>query len=125
MGLGFGLVLTPAVSILSHYFHRPRALAAGIALSGSSVGEIFPSDCVEVRYKLASLSLALVASLSPSPAEIGLRIGVAHTTNSVGALVGIPIAGALLTGRLLWIRAIKGAIFFTTARYIRITRQIR
>ncbi|KAJ7910577.1 major facilitator superfamily domain-containing protein, partial [Mycena leptocephala] len=40
MGLGLGMVFTPAVSIPSHYFRRRRALAAGMALSGSSVGAI-------------------------------------------------------------------------------------
>lgn len=40
MGLGLGLVFTPAISISSHHFKKKRAMAAGIALSGSSVGAV-------------------------------------------------------------------------------------
>jgi len=43
MGLGIGLTFVPTVSILVHHFERHRALASGIALSGSSIGAvIFP-----------------------------------------------------------------------------------
>lgn len=76
-----------------------------------------------------ALIVALVASLARSPAEIGsvrachptpfsfparLRIGVAFSTNSFAALVGIPIAGVLLTHRLLWTRA----IFYSAVRVL-------
>ncbi|KAF8071740.1 MFS general substrate transporter [Lyophyllum atratum] len=43
MGLGIGLTFVPTISILVHHFERHRALASGIALSGSSIGAvIFP-----------------------------------------------------------------------------------
>ncbi|KAJ7078650.1 MFS general substrate transporter [Mycena epipterygia] len=43
MGLGLGLTFVPTVSINVHHFKRRRGLAAGIALSGSSVGAtVFP-----------------------------------------------------------------------------------
>ncbi|EIN13004.1 MFS general substrate transporter [Punctularia strigosozonata HHB-11173 SS5] len=80
----------------------------GIKNTGSMVA-------VAAVYGIASgaylaLIVAVVASLSRSPAEIGLRVGVAFSTNSFAALVGIPIAGALLgtgsTNDLHWTRAI-------------------
>ncbi|EIW68513.1 hypothetical protein TREMEDRAFT_32024 [Tremella mesenterica DSM 1558] len=40
VGLGIGLLFLPALSIISHYFHRRRALAIGIAVTGSSTGGI-------------------------------------------------------------------------------------
>ncbi|KAJ6584098.1 MFS general substrate transporter [Mycena vulgaris] len=43
MGLGLGLTFVPTVSINVHHFKRRRGLAAGIGLSGSSVGAtVFP-----------------------------------------------------------------------------------
>ncbi|KAI1611318.1 MFS transporter, MCP family, solute carrier family 16, member 10 [Exophiala viscosa] len=42
-GISCGLVYAPAISIIGHYFHARRALAIGIASSGSSLGGvIFP-----------------------------------------------------------------------------------
>ncbi|KAF5384219.1 hypothetical protein D9615_003456 [Tricholomella constricta] len=38
IGTAVGITYVPGVSILSHYFHRRRALAMGIAVSGSGVG---------------------------------------------------------------------------------------
>ncbi|KAG6872566.1 hypothetical protein C0995_008839 [Termitomyces sp. Mi166 len=38
IGTAVGITYVPCVSILSHYFHRRRALAMGIAVSGSGVG---------------------------------------------------------------------------------------
>ncbi|KAJ6473856.1 MFS general substrate transporter [Mycena sanguinolenta] len=43
MGIGIALTFLPSITILSHHFKRHRALASGIALSGSSIGAaIFP-----------------------------------------------------------------------------------
>jgi len=42
-GIGIGLVYLPSISIISQYFSKRRALAIGIALTGSSGGGIvFP-----------------------------------------------------------------------------------
>ncbi|KNZ79277.1 Riboflavin transporter MCH5 [Termitomyces sp. J132] len=38
VGTAVGITYVPCISILSHYFHRRRALAMGIAVSGSGVG---------------------------------------------------------------------------------------
>ncbi|KAK7992048.1 riboflavin transporter MCH5 [Apiospora saccharicola] len=44
MGLGSGLLFTPAISVVSTYFDKKRSLAIGIAASGSvSGGLIFPA----------------------------------------------------------------------------------
>ncbi len=40
VGIGIGILFLPALSILSQYFFRRRALAIGIAVSGSSIGGI-------------------------------------------------------------------------------------
>ncbi|EPQ56604.1 MFS general substrate transporter [Gloeophyllum trabeum ATCC 11539] len=43
LGLGFGLLYVPAISCISHWFRRRRALANGVLASGSSTGGIvFP-----------------------------------------------------------------------------------
>lgn len=43
MGIGIGITFLPALSVLSHYWRRRRALATGIVVSGSSVGGVcFP-----------------------------------------------------------------------------------
>ena len=43
VGISLGFIFLPAVSIISHHFERKRALAMGIAASGSSCGGIvFP-----------------------------------------------------------------------------------
>jgi len=42
-GISLGFLFLPALSILSHHFARKRALAMGIAVSGSSTGGVvFP-----------------------------------------------------------------------------------
>lgn len=40
MGLGAGTVYIPSVAVLSHYFHKRRALAMTIVASGSSLGSV-------------------------------------------------------------------------------------
>ncbi|KAI0033250.1 major facilitator superfamily domain-containing protein [Vararia minispora EC-137] len=37
-GIGFGAVYVPSIAICTHYFHRRRALAMGIAASGTALG---------------------------------------------------------------------------------------
>ncbi|KAJ7224117.1 MFS general substrate transporter [Mycena pura] len=108
---------------------------AGLMFSMLGIRNTASMSVVATLYGIASgaylaLIVALVASLAKTPAEIGLRIGVAFSTNSFAALVGIPIAGALLTSELRWERAIIfsavcvfiGAIFFASARYAHIRR---
>jgi MFS family permease len=76
-----GLVYTPAISIIGQYFHRRRALAMGIASSGSSLGGvIFPVMLDRMLYHnsigfgwsvrvvgFLVLALAMVASLTIVP----------------------------------------------------------
>ncbi|KAF8526886.1 MFS general substrate transporter [Hysterangium stoloniferum] len=43
MGIGIGLLFTPASAIVGHHFKRRRSLAYGTAMSGSSIGAVvFP-----------------------------------------------------------------------------------
>ncbi|KAJ7643878.1 MFS general substrate transporter [Roridomyces roridus] len=56
MGIGLGLTFVPTVSINVHHFKRRRALAAGIGLSGSSVGAmIFP---IMINHLLPKIGFA-------------------------------------------------------------------
>ncbi|KAJ7673544.1 MFS general substrate transporter [Mycena rosella] len=55
-GLGLGLTFVPTVSINVHHFKRRRALAAGIGLSGSSVGAtVFP---IMINHLLPKIGFA-------------------------------------------------------------------
>ena len=40
IGIGVGLIFLPALSIISQYFFKRRALAIGVAVTGSSAGGI-------------------------------------------------------------------------------------
>ncbi|EJU03434.1 MFS general substrate transporter [Dacryopinax primogenitus] len=78
-GIGGGMLYLPAISIISHYFQKRRALAIGVVQSGSSTGGIvFPillsNLFVEVGYVWAvritgfiMLGLLLAANLLASP----------------------------------------------------------
>ncbi|KAJ3745066.1 MFS general substrate transporter [Lentinula detonsa] len=62
----------------------------------------------------------LMASLSNSVSEIGLRMGIAFFFSGIGGLIGTPIGGALLTEEFIWwqaalfsgIMAMMGSFFF-------------
>ncbi|KAJ7634826.1 major facilitator superfamily domain-containing protein [Roridomyces roridus] len=101
----------------------------------TSTGSMVP---VAIIYGIASgaylaLTIAVVASLARSPAEMGLRIGVSFTVISFAALVGTPIAGALLTPEFHWIRPIIfsavcvfiGLWFFIAARHVDLRRKAK
>ncbi|KAJ3969292.1 MFS general substrate transporter [Lentinula raphanica] len=47
----------------------------------------------------------LLASLSRSSSEIGLRMGIAFFFSGIGGLIGTPIGGALLTEKFIWWQA--------------------
>ncbi|KIK77785.1 hypothetical protein PAXRUDRAFT_776424, partial [Paxillus rubicundulus Ve08.2h10] len=59
-----------------------------------------------VLYGLFSgMNIAMMPSmfgLTADPAELGVRLGVGFAITGVGALVGPPICGALLTSRYIW-----------------------
>ena len=43
MGIGLGLLFVPIMGVLNHHYDRRKALATGIALSGSALGAVaFP-----------------------------------------------------------------------------------
>jgi len=86
VGISVGFLALPAVSVISHHFERKRALAMGIAISGSSCGGIvfpvlinktiekygFPRATqitVIVCLGLMSISLALMRTRPPPQVE--------------------------------------------------------
>lgn len=46
----------------------------------------------------------MAASFAQSPAELGVRMGLAYSLTAVGSLTGTPITGALLTEQFHWYR---------------------
>lgn len=66
VGIGAGCVFIPAVSLLPQYFNKKRALANGIAASGSSIGGViypimFNKLQQEIGFAWATRTLAFVA----------------------------------------------------------------
>ncbi|EAU93297.2 hypothetical protein CC1G_13220 [Coprinopsis cinerea okayama7 len=51
-----------------------------------------------------ALQAPLVAVLTVDPAELGARMGIAFTFSAIGALIGPPINGALLSSDYIWWR---------------------
>lgn len=50
-GMSIGLIFTPGMAIVSHYFHKKRALAVGVVVAGSSIGgAIFPIMMNQLLY---------------------------------------------------------------------------
>ncbi|KAF8068868.1 hypothetical protein FPV67DRAFT_1094388 [Lyophyllum atratum] len=52
----------------------------------------------------AGLLTPMISSLAKTDAEIGARIGLCFTFTGFGALIGTPIAGALLSSSFIWWR---------------------
>ncbi|KAG6853434.1 hypothetical protein C0991_004434 [Blastosporella zonata] len=75
VGTAVGITYVPGVSILSHYFHRRRALAMGIAVSGSGVGGAVHSVMLNQLFH----------------GRVGFRNGVRASGGMVGALLIIAI----------------------------------
>lgn len=66
VGIGAGCMFIPAVSLLPQYFNKKRALANGIAASGSSIGGViypimFNKLQQEIGFSWATRTLAFVA----------------------------------------------------------------
>ncbi|TFY54145.1 hypothetical protein EVJ58_g9032 [Rhodofomes roseus] len=83
MGLGLGLTFLPSLSVVGHHFRARRALAVGIAISGSSAGGIvFP---------------IMLNRLFQDPA-----VGFANAVRASGAVVGgcLVVANCLMRTRL-------------------------
>ncbi|EMD35761.1 hypothetical protein CERSUDRAFT_138483 [Gelatoporia subvermispora B] len=86
-------------------------ICAGLMFSMLGITNSASMILVAIFYGIFSgaylaLIVATIGVLARSPAEMGLRVGVALSTNSFAALVGIPIAGALLSKDFHWVRAI-------------------
>jgi len=106
-------------------------ICGGLMFAMLGITSVASMVVVAVVYGIFSgaylaLIVAAVVSLSRSPDELGLRNGLTFTTNSFAALIGTPIAGALLTERYNWVRPIifsavcvfVGAFFFVVARWL-------
>ncbi|XP_042364110.1 monocarboxylate transporter 12-B-like [Plectropomus leopardus] len=59
-GLGFALCYTPAISMVGCYFHQRKALAYGIAMSGSGIGTFVLAPAVQLLIELYSWRGALL-----------------------------------------------------------------
>ncbi|XP_037535998.1 monocarboxylate transporter 12-B-like [Nematolebias whitei] len=59
-GLGFALCYTPAITLVSCYFRRRKALAYGIAMSGSGIGTFVLAPTVQLLIDLYSWRGALL-----------------------------------------------------------------
>ncbi|KAF8596146.1 MFS general substrate transporter [Ceratobasidium sp. AG-I] len=78
-----------------------------------------------------SLISPIFISLSKNMQEIGIRLGLAFTILGAAALVGTPIAGALLSDELTWwkpltfagIMVLAGSVSLAAARQIQVKRK--
>ncbi|XP_049916005.1 monocarboxylate transporter 12-B [Epinephelus moara] len=59
-GLGFALCYTPAIYMVGCYFHQRKALAYGIAMSGSGIGTFVLAPAVQLLIELYSWRGALL-----------------------------------------------------------------
>uniref|UniRef100_UPI0037E70B84 monocarboxylate transporter 12-B n=1 Tax=Semicossyphus pulcher TaxID=241346 RepID=UPI0037E70B84 len=59
-GVGFALCYTPAIAMVGCYFHRRKALAYGIAMSGSGIGTFVLAPAVQLLIELYSWRGALL-----------------------------------------------------------------
>ncbi|CAJ0583350.1 unnamed protein product, partial [Mesorhabditis spiculigera] len=104
-GIGFGMIYLPAIVVVGYYFDTKRAMATGLAVSGSGVGSIVMplvgQYCVDTfGWKVAVWILAamifscalmalLYRELAPEPAKDvemePLRNGVDHQNGDVGS----------------------------------------
>jgi MCP family monocarboxylic acid transporter-like MFS transporter 10 len=77
MGLALGTMYIPSLAVLSHYFQRRRALAMGIAASGSSIGTVIHPIMLNHLFH------------GPSGFHVGVRA-------SAGLNLGLMTTGVLL-----------------------------
>ncbi|KAM6964473.1 LOW QUALITY PROTEIN: monocarboxylate transporter 12-B [Tautogolabrus adspersus] len=59
-GVGFALCYTPAIAMVGCYFHRRKALAYGIAMSGSGIGTFVLAPAVQLLIEMYSWRGALL-----------------------------------------------------------------
>lgn len=58
--MGFALCYTPAIAVVGCYFHQRKALAYGIAMSGSGIGTFVLAPLVQLLIELYSWRGALL-----------------------------------------------------------------
>ncbi|KAJ7024650.1 major facilitator superfamily domain-containing protein [Mycena alexandri] len=62
MGIGAGTLYIPSVAVVSHYFHRRRALAMSIVASGSSLGAVMHPIMLNNTFSSLGFANAVRAS---------------------------------------------------------------
>ncbi|KIJ07579.1 hypothetical protein PAXINDRAFT_173437 [Paxillus involutus ATCC 200175] len=81
-------------------------VCAMLIISMIWLGTVASVVVLGVLYGLFSgINIAMMPpmlGLTAVPAELGVRLGVGFAVTGVGALVGSPISGALLTSRYIW-----------------------
>ena len=78
MGLGNGCLFCPSMAVLSTYFHKRRAIAIGVAASGTATGGlVFPSMVRELLPRIGFAwtvrCLGLVSVVTMAVANLGIR----------------------------------------------------
>ncbi|KAJ7741262.1 MFS general substrate transporter [Mycena metata] len=119
MGLGLGLTFVPTVSINVHHFKRRRGLAAGIGLSGSSVGAtVFPiSDHLLPKIGFAS-TVRATGYIVLGCLVIGnsmMRTRLPPRSQRPGAVEPPPITTFFKDAAYMW--AVLGALISTLGFY--------
>jgi MFS family permease len=76
VGIGAGFLFIPSVALLPQYFHKRRALANGIAASGSSIGGVlFPIMFRQLESKIGfPWAARIIAFLSLSTCSISIGV---------------------------------------------------
>ncbi|KAI5117267.1 hypothetical protein M0805_000998 [Coniferiporia weirii] len=101
-------------------------------LAVKSVAGVSAFACLYGLFSGAYVTLMgpMLAILSESPSEIGVRIGMCFAVTGLGSLTGTPISGALLSGSFVWWRPIvfngsvcAGACVLFLACYITLRRR--
>ena len=59
-GIGYGFIYTPSMMVISKYFEKKRALATGIAVSGSSVGQLITPILIRALIDYYGIRGALI-----------------------------------------------------------------
>ena len=82
VGLGFGFMYLPAMSIIDFWFSRNLGLATGIAAAGSGVGQFALAPLTELMIKHCGLPISFIILASISATGLFFGIFYVHPTES-------------------------------------------
>ncbi|PPQ75778.1 hypothetical protein CVT24_002639 [Panaeolus cyanescens] len=98
LGIGLGLTFVPAASIAVHHFKRRKALATGVALSGSSLGAVvFP---ILIKWVFPSAN-KVSGRLADHYIHFGSNLIKTHSFGTTVRASGYLVLGFLVIGNLL------------------------